>query len=198
MTQGSFNYLSAEATPSLRRNGRVLIRRDRDGSDAGAQGLDLERQLIPLEDGRRSPEGSLASQGFELAQRPLRVAYRGGPAPVDPSGREARVVRCAWPTAGGPTAGGQTAERLPTRGRGPHAGGRSAGERIFHASEDDRPIVGDRVGREGFIDRGVLAGGNGCALGCGETRSEERRKIFLTISINVLSACDIRFARENN
>ena len=30
---GSFQYMTAAATPSLYRNGKVLTRRDRDGSD---------------------------------------------------------------------------------------------------------------------------------------------------------------------
>jgi hypothetical protein len=59
---------------SLFRNGKVLTRRDRDGSDAGRQGLDLEPRQMPVRDARRlgpAAQRTLARNGFELHARPL-------------------------------------------------------------------------------------------------------------------------------
>ncbi|HKP62686.1 MAG TPA: CmcJ/NvfI family oxidoreductase [Polyangiales bacterium] len=70
---GSFNYLAASVEPSLYRNGRVLIRRDRDGSDSGAQGLVIERQSVPVEDARAvGATCTLERNGFERRVQPLR------------------------------------------------------------------------------------------------------------------------------
>jgi hypothetical protein len=70
---GSFNYLSASVEPSLYRNGRVLTRRDRDGSDSGSQGLVIERVSVPVHDGReRGSACTLERNGFEQRARPLR------------------------------------------------------------------------------------------------------------------------------
>lgn len=72
---GSFNYLAASTEPSLYRNGRVLTRRNRDGSDSGAQGLVLERVDVPVFDARQlepSAACSLERNGFEQRNQPLR------------------------------------------------------------------------------------------------------------------------------
>ena len=66
---GSFNYLAASAQPSLYRNGRVFTRRDRDGSDTGWEGTDLEARPMPVHDARlleASARRTLKSNGFEL------------------------------------------------------------------------------------------------------------------------------------
>ncbi|MBT4488214.1 MAG: hypothetical protein HOC72_11775, partial [Rhodospirillaceae bacterium] len=47
---GSFKYMAASAEPSIYRNGKVLTRRDKDGSDAGWDGVDLEERRMPVQD----------------------------------------------------------------------------------------------------------------------------------------------------
>ena len=74
---GSFNYLAASVEPSLYRNGRVLTRRDRDGSDSGTEGLVMEGVEVVVHDARPGEHGvvfTLARNGFELRARPLRDA----------------------------------------------------------------------------------------------------------------------------
>lgn len=71
---GAFNYMAAASEPSLYRNGKVLTRRDRDGSDGGRTGVDLETQQMAVADARRLPAGSgctLEANGFELLDCPL-------------------------------------------------------------------------------------------------------------------------------
>ncbi len=73
-TLGSFNYLAPSVRHSLHRNGEVRIRRDRDGSDSDIHGLVIEKQSLPVHDGRLLDGGdrrTLAANGFELAARPL-------------------------------------------------------------------------------------------------------------------------------
>ncbi len=71
---GSFNYLAASVGSSLYRNGAVLTRRDRDGSDAGFEGIVVERRDVPVRDARALDGGdrrTVAANGFELLPRPL-------------------------------------------------------------------------------------------------------------------------------
>lgn len=71
-TRGLFNYLDPSVPHSLYRNGRVLTRRDRDGSDSGMIGLDLAKQELEVADARGlSPEQrrSVEKNGFELASQ---------------------------------------------------------------------------------------------------------------------------------
>lgn len=72
---GSFNYLEPSVEHSLYRNGKVLTRRDRDGSDAAWEGVDLEARQVPVHDARAlagAEERTLAHHGFEM--RPHRLA----------------------------------------------------------------------------------------------------------------------------
>lgn len=72
--KGSFNYLTESVEASLYRNGKVLTRRDRNGSDGGREGVDLEARLMPVHDARRheaTAPCTLARNGFELRTRPL-------------------------------------------------------------------------------------------------------------------------------
>jgi hypothetical protein len=74
VTTGSFQYLIAAVESSLYRNGKVLTRRDKDGSDAGWQGVDLEARDMPVHDARQVQETApctLARNGFEVRTRPL-------------------------------------------------------------------------------------------------------------------------------
>lgn len=67
---GSFMYLTEATEQSLFRNGKVLTRRDSDGSDVGWQGVDLEPRQMQVHDARRV-DHTLARNGFELLERPL-------------------------------------------------------------------------------------------------------------------------------
>jgi hypothetical protein len=71
---GSFNYMSASAQHSLFRNGKVLTRRDRDGSDAQWLGVDLAACDMQVRDARPltgRDERTLAVNGFEMRAAPL-------------------------------------------------------------------------------------------------------------------------------
>ena len=71
---GSFNYLQSSVQSSLYRNGRVLTRRDRDGSDDHWKGVDLEECAMEVRDARNPKSGqrrTLAGNGFEMLTRPL-------------------------------------------------------------------------------------------------------------------------------
>lgn len=73
-TIGSFNYLENAVASSLYRNGKVLTRRDPDGSDGGTQGVDLEKRSMTVLNAREMAPGherTAAANGFELLQRPL-------------------------------------------------------------------------------------------------------------------------------
>jgi hypothetical protein len=72
---GSLNYLAAAVETSLYRNGRVLTRRDRDGSDSGSEGLVMERASVLIHDARQREPGAactLERNGFERRASPLR------------------------------------------------------------------------------------------------------------------------------
>lgn len=69
MTLGIMNYLHSETEPSLFRNGKVLIRRDKDGSDAGMKGVHRVSMQVPVHDARALFGGDAMScerNGFEL------------------------------------------------------------------------------------------------------------------------------------
>lgn len=71
---GRFNYLEEAAVPSLYRNGKVLTRRDPDGSDGGTQGVDLARHEMTVTNARAcigSERRTVRSHGFELIERPI-------------------------------------------------------------------------------------------------------------------------------
>ncbi|MEL6964460.1 MAG: CmcJ/NvfI family oxidoreductase [Pseudomonadota bacterium] len=71
---GSFRYMAETAKPSLFRNGKVLTRRDRDGSDAGSEGLDLETWEMPVKNARLLPASkqcTLDRNGYEVLTCPL-------------------------------------------------------------------------------------------------------------------------------
>lgn len=74
---GSFKYLVASVEHSLYRNGKVLTRRDRDGSDARWEGVDLEDCVMPVQDARGLDAGerrTLAKNGFEMRPHGLTQA----------------------------------------------------------------------------------------------------------------------------
>jgi len=71
---GVFNYLHKDAESSLYRNGKVLTRRDRDGSDDGSVGVDLEAHSMAVVNARTltgQMTKTCESNGFQLLQAPL-------------------------------------------------------------------------------------------------------------------------------
>jgi hypothetical protein len=73
-TTGALNYLSANVQSSLYRNGAVLIRRNAQGSDDGAKGLDLDERVAQIFDARElsgADRRTVHANGFELIDCPL-------------------------------------------------------------------------------------------------------------------------------
>ena len=73
-TIGSFMYMDDAAEPSLMRNGKVLTRRDQDGSDAEWKGVNLEARSMPVINARLLRDDvrpTLERNGFELQTHPL-------------------------------------------------------------------------------------------------------------------------------
>ena len=71
---GTFRYMQPSVESSLYRNGKVLTRRDRDGSDSDRIGVDLEDREMSISDARRlapTEQPTLAANGFELVERPM-------------------------------------------------------------------------------------------------------------------------------
>ena len=70
---GLFNYLDKTARPSLYRNGRVLTKRDPDGSDGERIGVSLEQKEVSVYNARETTSAAKNCQanGFELVSDPL-------------------------------------------------------------------------------------------------------------------------------
>ncbi len=71
---GAFKYLRDSVEHSLYRNGKVLTRRDLDGSDAEWKGVDLEPYTMPVTDARALPANKrpgLAANGFAYRAQAL-------------------------------------------------------------------------------------------------------------------------------
>jgi hypothetical protein len=71
---GLFNYMADSTESSLYRNGKVLTRRNLDGSDAHWEGVDLKERRMPVANARTlaaQPPCTLATNGFEMQLRPL-------------------------------------------------------------------------------------------------------------------------------
>ena len=70
-SNGFFNYMSENSHNSLFRNGKVLTKRDINGSDAGSLGIDLEKVEMPVINARDQlgkKKIYLNKNGFELIQ----------------------------------------------------------------------------------------------------------------------------------
>jgi hypothetical protein len=66
---GSFQYMTPATQSSLFRNGKVLTRRDKDGSDGKFQGVELEAHDMAVEDARLlvgAEHRTLEANGFEI------------------------------------------------------------------------------------------------------------------------------------
>jgi len=77
-TTGSLDYLDAHAIPSLYRNGKVFTRRDADGSDSGWQGVNRQKQPVPIHNARSlqgAARQTLAKNGYELLTRPHSIEH---------------------------------------------------------------------------------------------------------------------------
>ena len=73
-TSGLVSYMTPESESSLHRNGKVFTRRDRDGNDAGYEGVVTEELTVAIGDARALEGGlrrTLDDHGFELLDRPL-------------------------------------------------------------------------------------------------------------------------------
>ena len=73
-TPGLVSYMTPESESSLYRNGKVFTRRDRDGNDAGYEGVVTEELAVAIGDARSLEGGrrrTLDVHGFELLDRPL-------------------------------------------------------------------------------------------------------------------------------
>ncbi|MCR9093842.1 MAG: hypothetical protein NXI30_06485 [bacterium] len=70
MAAATLNYLDGSIPSSLRRNGKLRLRRNLDGSDSGFEGVVLDKRRVELIDGREAG-CTLARHGFELRDRPL-------------------------------------------------------------------------------------------------------------------------------
>ena len=68
-SNGFFNYMSENSHNSLFRNGKVLTKRDINGSDAGSLGINLEKKKMQVMNARNltgNKEISLDKNGFEM------------------------------------------------------------------------------------------------------------------------------------
>ncbi len=71
---GMFRYMTASVEHSLLRNGKVLTRRDHDGSDDVYEGVDLETRQMPVHDARNlegTARRTLTVNGFEVCDSVL-------------------------------------------------------------------------------------------------------------------------------
>ena len=72
---GVFNYLHESTASSLVRNGKVFVRRDAEGNDGPAVGVDLARHEMKVSNARLRPFSlppTLERNGFELLDRPFK------------------------------------------------------------------------------------------------------------------------------
>tara|TARA_B110000483_G_scaffold180520_1_gene213467 strand:- start:1797 stop:2750 length:954 start_codon:yes stop_codon:yes gene_type:complete len=65
-SKGIFNYLSADSQTSLYRNGKVLTRRNLEGTDSEWVGVNYEQHEVVVNDARNEVPATLEKQGFQL------------------------------------------------------------------------------------------------------------------------------------
>ena len=73
-TSGRLNYLDSSLQSSLYRNGKLLIRRNADGSDTGMEGVVFDERQIPVQNARLlagEERPCLEENGLELLASPL-------------------------------------------------------------------------------------------------------------------------------
>ena len=73
-SSGRLNYLDPSVQSSLYRNGKLLIKRNSDGSDTGMEGVAFDERQLTVHNARLLDGGdrrSVDANGFELLTRPL-------------------------------------------------------------------------------------------------------------------------------
>jgi hypothetical protein len=65
-SKGIFNYISADSQSSLYRNGKVLTRRNLEGTDSEWVGVNYEQHEVVVNDARNGVSATLEKQGFQL------------------------------------------------------------------------------------------------------------------------------------
>jgi hypothetical protein len=71
---GMFNYMTDTSVSSLYRNGKVLTRRDKDGSDGGSEGVQLQKREMQVQDARAmsgTERPTLDRNGVDLLRSPI-------------------------------------------------------------------------------------------------------------------------------
>lgn len=69
-----FNYMTDTSVSSLYRNGKVLTRRDKDGSDGGSEGVQLQKREMQVQDARAmsgTERPTLDRNGVDLLRSPI-------------------------------------------------------------------------------------------------------------------------------
>ena len=72
--RGAFNFLTADTESSLFRNGKVLTRRDKDGSDGGTTGVEIQSHTLEVSSARElsgNARKTCERNGFEILDAPL-------------------------------------------------------------------------------------------------------------------------------
>jgi hypothetical protein len=70
-SKGVFNYMSADSQSSLYRNGKVLTRRNLEGTDSEWVGVDYEKYEVTVNDAREGISATLEQHGFQLLQNDI-------------------------------------------------------------------------------------------------------------------------------
>ena len=70
-SKGVFNYMSADSQSSLYRNGKVLTRRNLEGTDSEWVGVNYEKYEVTVNDAREGVSATLGQHGFQLLQNDI-------------------------------------------------------------------------------------------------------------------------------
>ena len=70
-SKGFFNYMSPDSQSSLYRNGKVLTRRNLEGTDSEWVGVNYEKYEVTVNDAREGVSATLEQQGFQLLENDI-------------------------------------------------------------------------------------------------------------------------------
>ena len=70
-SKGFFNYMSPNSQSSLYRNGKVLTRRNLEGTDSEWVGVNYEKYEVTVNDAREAVSATLEQQGFQLVENDI-------------------------------------------------------------------------------------------------------------------------------
>ena len=70
-SKGVFNYMSADSQSSLYRNGKVLTRRNLEGTDSEWVGVNYQKYEVTVNDAREGVSATLGQHGFQLLQNDI-------------------------------------------------------------------------------------------------------------------------------